>query len=83
MIGSRKGQTFIANSVVTHNAELPFEHLPYPLAKRELIDLRFDRRLLAAQQAFHKPSVAGYCACDQNWKVLAVTKLSMIPSMAY
>jgi hypothetical protein len=62
--GSRKRQTFIADSVVTHTsvriaeAEFPFEHLPHPLAERELIHLRFNGRLLAAQQAFHNTTVA-------------------------
>jgi hypothetical protein len=61
--GSRDGQTFRADTVVTHTsvgiaeAEFPFEHLPHPLAERELIHLRFDSRNLAAQKAFHKPSV--------------------------
>ena len=63
-ISNRKGQTFTADSVVKHtpvgisDAEFPFEHLPHPLAEWELIHLRFDSRILAAQKAFHKPSVA-------------------------
>jgi hypothetical protein len=62
--GSRKGQTLRADTVVTHTsvgiaeAEFPFEHLPHSLAERELIHFRFVGRLLAAQQAFHKPTVA-------------------------
>jgi hypothetical protein len=38
------------------------EHVPHLLAERELIDLSFDRRLLAAKQASHKPTVA-YLSC--------------------
>jgi hypothetical protein len=63
-VGRRKGQAFTADSVVKHtpvriaDAEFPFEHLPHPLAERELIHLGFDRRFLAAQQALHKPTVA-------------------------
>lgn len=53
-IGSRKGQTLSADSILKRNAELSFEHLPHPLAEGELIDLRFDGRLLAAQYACHK-----------------------------
>ena len=60
-IGSRKGQTFRADTVVIPNAELPFEHLPHLLAERELFDLRFDRRLLTAYQASHRPTVADLC----------------------
>lgn len=51
-----KSQTLGAD-VGLLDAKLPFEHLPRPLAERELINLCFDRRLLAANYARHKLTV--------------------------
>jgi hypothetical protein len=57
----RKSQTLGADVDVFH-AEFSFEHLPRRLAERELIDLRFDRRLLTTQHAYHRRTVA-----DLSW----------------
>jgi len=57
-ISRRKGQTFRADSIVMCDAKFSFEHLAHPLAERELINLRFDRRFLATQQASHEPTLS-------------------------
>jgi hypothetical protein len=52
-ISNRKGQTFTADSLIQHapvgiaDAEFSLEHLPHSLAEWELIELRFDSRLMA------------------------------------